>query len=165
MLPGLSGILAGFGAPVAVAELPTVGAAHRFLTEGIDGELWSVEVETLFGLEVRAVARTVRPVSSRSVDTDPESLCASAVRNFLARRGPVPGDEPFIGNDEVALAPRGPVELRVAGVARRVLAIDAGAITGVATQLGGNTVVAVIPSGAIAEVNLGAIVAPRPPSP
>src|SRR3954452_19590519 len=114
MLPGLSGILAEFGAPVAVAELPTVGAVHRFSTESIDGELWSVEVETLYGLEVRALARTFRPVESRHALTAPESLCAMTLSSFLANRGPGPGDEPFTTVDPVAAAPRSQVELRVA---------------------------------------------------
>lgn len=164
VLPGLSGILAEFGAPVAIAELPTVGAVHRFGTESIDGELWSVEVETLYGSEVRAVARTIRPVESRHADTDPESLCASSVRNFLAMRNSSAGGEPFSSVDDVAAAPRSQVELRVAGVARQVLAIACGGFTGVATQLAGNTVVAVIPIAATAEVNLGAVAAPQPAS-
>jgi hypothetical protein len=161
VLPGLSGILAEFGAPVAVAELPTVGAVHRFGTQGIDGELWSVDVETLYGSQVRAVARTIRPVRSRHADTDPESLCASTVRNFLAMRSPEARAEPFSGVDHVAAAPRSQVELRVAGVARQVLAIACGDFTGIATELAGNTVLAVIPSTATAEVNLGAVSAPR----
>jgi len=161
VLPGLSGILAEFGAPVAVVELPTVGAVHRFGTESMDGELWSVEVETLDGPEVRAVARTIRSIGSRHADTDPESLCASTVRSFLAMRDPSAGDEPFTDVDHVAAAPRSQVELRVAGVARQVLAIACAGLTGVATQLAGNTVVAVIPSGATADVNLGAVAAPQ----
>ena len=156
-LPGLSGILAEFGAPVAVVELPTVGAVHRFGTEGIDGELWSVDVETLYGLEVRALARTVRPIESPLADTDPESLCASTMRSFLAARDPDAGDEPFTILDQVTAAPRSQVEVRVAGVPRLVLTIDCGDVTGVATQLDGNIVVAVIPSAALTEVNLGAI--------
>lgn len=160
MLPGLSGILAEFGAPVAVVELPTVGAVHRFGTESMDGELWSVEVETLDGSQVRAVARTIRSVGSRHADTDPESLCAGTLRSFLMR-DPSAGDEPVTHVDRVAAAPRSEVELRVAGVARQVLAIACGGMTGVATELAGNTVVAVIPTAATAEVNLGAVAAPR----
>jgi hypothetical protein len=159
-LPGLSGILAEFGAPVAVVELPWVGAVHRFGTEGIDGELWSVDVESLYGLEVQALARTVRPIGSPLADTDPESLCASTIRSFLAARDPDAGAEPFTPLDPVTAAPRSQVELRVAGVPRRVLAIDCGDVTGVATQLAGNIVVAVLPSAALTEVNLGAVGTP-----
>lgn len=161
VLPGISGILAEFGAPVAVVELPTVGAVHRFGTESMDGELWSVEVETLAGSEVRAVARTIRSIGSRHADTDPESLCATTLRNFLAMRDPGAGDEPFTDVDDVAAAPRSQVELRVAGVARQVLAIECAGVIGVATRYAGNTVVAVIPSAATAEVNLGAVAAPQ----
>jgi hypothetical protein len=160
-LPGLSSILADFGAPVAIAEVPTVGAWHRFGTEGVDYQLWSVDVETMFGLEVRAVARTFRPVPRRLVDTEPESLCANTLSSFLAATGDA-SDVEHIDRvtSLVAAAPRSHLDLLVMGVPRRVSAITCGDFTGVTTELAGNTIVAVIPSVHTADANLGAITAP-----
>lgn len=151
-LPGLSDLLRQFGAPVFVVELPHVGAAHRFGPQAIDGRLWSLDAESVQGFQAHAVARTIRSLGARTENSDPDSLLATTLAQFLVAR---------IGDDsiraEVDAAERTSVRMYVAGELREVVAVHCRDHTGVATEMNGHTVVAVLPTAHLHSARLGMI--------
>lgn len=82
-LPSLGAVLARFDA-VAVLDLPTVGATLRFGTQDADGQIWSVDVETLQGTEIVGLARTFRDVDGPAHQDGP-SLCTAELASFAAQ--------------------------------------------------------------------------------
>ncbi|MBB5959786.1 hypothetical protein FHS29_006407 [Saccharothrix tamanrassetensis] len=178
VLPGLSDLLSRFDAPVAIVELPHIGAAHRFGWQGIDGRLWSVDAESVRGFESHAVARTIRRLGVRVEDTDPDSLLATALGQFLTNRNGAdapPGTREEFDVDaalratarfmefgdtvraEIDAAERTTVRLHVADGVREVVAVHCRDHTGVVTEVGGNTVVAVLPTAHLHDARLGLI--------
>ncbi len=171
-LPGLSGLLRRFGAPVAIVELPSVGASHRFGPQEIDGQLWSVDAESVQGFQAHAVARTIHRLGVSTEDTDPDSLLAATLTQFLTNQeyAALPDASGVSTDDavramefgdtvrtEVDNAERTTVELRVAGELREVLAVHCRDHTGVGTPGGGDTRVAVLPPPPPPGANLGTI--------
>jgi hypothetical protein len=153
-LPGLSDLLRQFGAPVFVVELPHVGAAHRFGPQAINGRLWSLDAESVRGFEAHAIARTIRRLGAHTEDSDPDSLLATTLTQFLATRT---GDDSI--RAEVDAAERTSVRVQVAGELREVAAVHCRDHTGVVTEMNGHTVVAVLPTAHLGSARLGMITA------
>jgi hypothetical protein len=152
--PGLSDLLRQFGAPVFVVELPHIGATHRFGSQAIDGQLSSVDAETVQGFEAHAVARTIRRLGVRSENSDPDSLLATTLMSFLVTRT---GDDSIPA--EVDAAERTSVRLHVVGELREVAAVHCRDHTGATFEMNGHTVVAVLPTDHLDHARLEMIAA------
>lgn len=153
-LPGLSDLLREFGAPVFIVELPHIGAAYRFGPQAIDGRLWSLDAETVQGFQAHAVARTIRRLGARTENSDPDSLLATTLSQFLATRT---GDDSV--RAEVDEAERTSTQVHVAGELREVVAVHCRDHTGVTTEVNGHTVVAVLPTAHLHHARLDMITA------
>lgn len=153
-LPGLSDLLHQFGAPVFIVELPHVGASHRFGPQGIDGRLWSLDAESVQGFQAHAIARTIRRLGARTEDSDPDSLLATTLTQFLVAQT---GDNSI--RAEVDGAERTSAQVHVAGEPREVAAVHCRDHTGVTFEMNGHTVVAVLPTAHLHSARLGMITA------
>jgi hypothetical protein len=152
--PGLSGLLRQFGAPVFIVELPHVGATYRFGPQAIDGQLWSLDAETVQGFQAHAIARTIRRLGVRAENSDPDSLLATTLASFLVTST---GDQSI--PVEVETAERTSVRLHVVGELREVVAVYCRDHTGVTFQMNGHTVVAVLPTAHLQHARLDMIAA------
>ena len=174
LFPVLSDLLVRVDAPIAIVELPRIGSSYRFGPQEIDGQLWSVDAETVQGFQAHAVARTIRRLGVRIEDTQPDSLLATTLGQFLVAQSSAGADSVSESGDmaravarmmefgdvvrtEIERAERTTVGLRVADEWREVLAVHCRDYTGVTTELAGNTVVAVLPTAHLRDARLGAI--------
>ncbi|RZS44800.1 hypothetical protein EV193_101679 [Herbihabitans rhizosphaerae] len=139
MLPGLTEILSRFGAPVAIVELPDVGASHRFGLREIDGRPWSVDVQSVRADLPVALARTIRDDV-----TDPHDLCASTLTGFVASAA---------SKHEVERTTRRTID--IAGEPRTLTALEYRDHTGMVTEIAGNTVIVIMPADHVEQARIG----------
>ncbi|MGH3932416.1 MAG: hypothetical protein ACRDTF_20850 [Pseudonocardiaceae bacterium] len=175
-LPGLPAILASFGRPVAVLGQPQVGFDYRFGTTGINGQIRSVDAESVRDNRSQALVRTVRQLDERTAQRDPLALCAEALVGFAANVGNSAIADTALSSDErlrsqyatvercyasIQAAPAREVSIAIDGQSQSATALECGDYTGVVTQRDNLVIICVLPGDQAHDIELGMIGIPE----